>query len=67
MLKIKPNTMRKIKFKVLLLAIFVLGVSACAQKTCPTYTKDTVKPCSLGVKQCPEVGYCSHYEKNDKT
>ena len=35
--------MHKIKLKVLLLAIFVLGISACAQKTCPTYTKDTVK------------------------
>jgi hypothetical protein len=35
--------MRKIKFKVLILAVFILGVSACAQKTCPTYTKDTLK------------------------
>ena len=38
--------MHKIKIKVLLLAIFVFGISACAQKTCPTYTKDTAKEIS---------------------
>ena len=43
MYKLKPNRMHKIKLKVLLLAIFVLGISACAQKTCPTYTKDVIK------------------------
>lgn len=31
--------MRKFKITALLLAFAVLGISSCAQKTCPTYTK----------------------------
>ncbi len=32
--------MRKIKILSLLAALVILGLSACAQKTCPTYTMD---------------------------
>ena len=36
--------MRKIKISALLIALVILGLSACAQKTCPTYTKNTTAP-----------------------
>lgn len=35
--------MRKFRIIALLLAIGILGISACAQKTCPTYTKDGIQ------------------------
>ena len=35
--------MRKMRITALLLALAIFGMSACAQKTCPTYTKDTVE------------------------
>ena len=35
--------MRKIRIIALLLAFGVFGISACAQKTCPTYTKDNIQ------------------------
>ena len=35
--------MRKLRITALLLALTIFGMSACAQKTCPTYTKDTVE------------------------
>ncbi len=43
--KTKPGfIMRKLRITALLLALAVLGISSCAQKTCPTYTdKDTEK------------------------
>ena len=37
------QSMRKIKITALLLALVILGLSACAQKTCPTYTKNTTQ------------------------
>jgi hypothetical protein len=33
--------MLKFKISALLLALVILGLSACAQKTCPTYTQNT--------------------------
>ena len=35
--------MYKLRIIALLLAIGVFGISACAQKTCPTYTKDSIQ------------------------
>jgi hypothetical protein len=36
--------MRKLRISALILALIVLGISSCAQKTCPTYIKnDTQK------------------------
>jgi len=35
--------MQKLRIIALLLALGVLGISACAQKTCPTYTKDSMQ------------------------
>jgi hypothetical protein len=35
--------MRKLRIIALLLALGVFGISACAQKTCPTYTKDSIQ------------------------
>ncbi|HLF36046.1 MAG TPA: hypothetical protein VI583_17515 [Cyclobacteriaceae bacterium] len=32
--------MHKIKITALLIALVILGISACAQKTCPTYTRN---------------------------
>jgi len=32
--------MRKLRISAVLLALFILGMSACAQKTCPTYIKN---------------------------
>ena len=31
------------KLKLIIIAIVVLGLSACTQKTCPTYAKEDVK------------------------
>lgn len=31
--------MKKIKLLALLLAVFILGISSCAQRPCPAYTK----------------------------
>lgn len=35
------------KVKVLILAVFILAVSACTQRTCPTYAKKDVKSVEL--------------------
>ena len=36
--------MRKLRISAFILALIVLGISSCAQKTCPTYIKnDTQK------------------------
>jgi hypothetical protein len=32
--------MRKLRISAFFLAIIILGMSACAQKTCPTYIKN---------------------------
>jgi len=37
------TSMKKIKIVVILLAMFMLGLSSCMQKPCPTYTKADVK------------------------
>jgi len=31
------------KLKIVIIALIVLGMSACTQKTCPTYAKEDVK------------------------
>lgn len=31
------------KFKLIVFAVVVLGMSACTQRTCPTYAKEDVK------------------------
>lgn len=31
------------KFKIVILALVVLGLGACTQRTCPTYAKEDVK------------------------
>jgi hypothetical protein len=35
--------MRKLRIIAVLLALGIFGISACAQKTCPTYTKDDMQ------------------------
>ena len=35
--------MYKLRIIALLLAFGVFGISACAQKTCPTYTEDSIQ------------------------
>ncbi len=42
--------MYKLRIIALLLAIGVLGISACAQKTCPTYTEDSIQKQELNEK-----------------
>lgn len=32
------------KLKLLIVAIVVVGLSSCTQKTCPTYAKSTITP-----------------------
>jgi len=39
--------MCKLRIIALLLALGVFGISACAQKTCPTYTKDNMQKLEL--------------------
>jgi len=31
------------KIKIAIIAFFMVGMFACTQRTCPTYTKDTIK------------------------
>ena len=31
------------KIKLAILALFMIGMFACTQRTCPTYTKDEIK------------------------
>lgn len=31
------------KLKIAIVALFMLGSFACTQRTCPTYTKDSIK------------------------
>lgn len=31
------------KIKIAIIALFIVGMFACTQRTCPTYTKDDVK------------------------
>ena len=42
--------MYKLRIIALLLAIGVFGISACAQKTCPTYTEDNIQKQELNEK-----------------
>lgn len=42
--------MYKLRIIALLLAIGVFGISACAQKTCPTYTEDSIQKQELSEK-----------------
>ena len=42
--------MQKLRIIALLLALGIFGISACAQKTCPTYTKDDLKKQELNEK-----------------
>jgi len=42
--------MYKLRIIALLLAIGVFGISACAQKTCPTYTEDNIQKKELKEK-----------------
>jgi len=31
------------KIKIAIVALFMVGIFACTQRTCPTYTKDNIK------------------------
>ncbi len=31
------------KIKIAIVVLFLVGMFACTQRTCPTYTKDTIK------------------------
>jgi len=31
------------KIKIAIIALFIVGMFACTQRTCPTYTKDDIK------------------------
>ena len=42
--------MRKLRIIALLLAVSILGITSCAQKTCPTYTKDSTQKSELNEK-----------------
>ncbi len=35
--------MKKLKITALLFVVCILGLSACAQKTCPTYTQENLQ------------------------
>jgi hypothetical protein len=43
--------MRKLRISAFFLALIVLGISSCAQKTCPTYIKNDTQKQALTEKR----------------
>ncbi len=43
--------MRKLRISAFILALIVLGISSCAQKTCPTYIKNDSQKQELSDKR----------------
>ncbi len=43
------------KVKIAIVALFMISMFACTQRTCPTYTKDTIKKTEKTEKTDKEV------------